>query len=273
MKIYIPLLLSLAVASSGHAATVVHFDELSGFNGTAPGAGQYFDGYGATATTGSWSSQGVTFNTGSFTGGWSYSNVDDTTTPGFTNQWASFTGTGFGGSGNYALANSLDPNTAFFNLPTAHVVESVQVANTTYSYLSMRDGDAFAKKFGGPSGSDPDFFSVTFTGFSDFNTGGIQTGSQELFLGDYRFTDNSQDFIRTNWTLLDLTSLGNARSVGISFDGSDIGSFGLNTPAYVAIDDLTISAVPEPSSLAVLGVMGAGLIARWRRRRGTAPKA
>jgi hypothetical protein len=34
----------------------------------------------------------------------------------------------------------------------------------TYAALSMRDGDGFAKQFGGASGDDPDYFLLTITG-------------------------------------------------------------------------------------------------------------
>jgi hypothetical protein len=38
--------------------------------------------------------------------------------------------------------------------------QGVYVTNTTYAYNSMRDGDMFAKKFGGPTGNDPDWYKL-----------------------------------------------------------------------------------------------------------------
>ena len=114
----------------------------------------------------------------------------------------------------------------------------------------MRDGDDFAKQFGGAGGDDPDFFSVTFTGWDDINLGGSSIGSVEFFLADYRFADNNLDYIVDQWMEVNLNSLSSARSIEISFDSSDVGMFGTNTPLYVAVDNVTYSAasVPEPEA-------------------------
>ena len=103
---------------------------------------------------------------------------------------------------------------------------------STYAALSMRDGDAFAKKFGGPTGNDPDFFRVTVRGFDALGT---LTGSVEFFLADYRFTNNAQDYIVSQWTTLSLTPLGNAAKLTFALDSTDNGPFGMNTPAYFAL--------------------------------------
>lgn len=262
---HVAALWSLLVTAAA-AEVVVDFDELTGYTNSGA-SGSYFNGYGFGAQAGGWSSQGVTFNTREFGPGWSYSNVDDNSTAGFSNQFASFTGLDFGGGGNYVIGNANSPNGAYFNLPGLLVVQSIQVANSTYAALSMRDGDSFAKKFGGPSGSESDFFRLTFTGFSQLDLGGNPTGTAEFFLSDFRFADDSLDYILDQWAQVDLAGLGFVRSVGISLDSTDNGEFGMNTPAYVAFDDLVLTAVPEPGSLILLTGIGLGAIVRQRRRR------
>lgn len=223
-----------------------------GFEDITLTSNSFLDGYGSGATAGSFVSGGAQFNTNQFGPGWSVSNVDDITTAGFTNQWAAFTGTGYGGDGNYALANSFSPNGAVINFLNASILFNLRVTNATYPALAVRDGDAFSKKFGGPTGDDPDFFSVTFTGFSESDALGIETGSVEVFLADFRFEDNSQDFILDHWAEVDLGAIGPARSLAVSFNSSDIGDFGLNTPAYVAVDEINFQAVPEPSAFVLM---------------------
>lgn len=253
------LVLSNCLSSIGQSAVfVTDFDELDGYTDVND---QYFDGYGAGATAGIWTSQGVRFNTNMFGPGWSYSRVNDTTTPGFTNQWSAFTGTDASGTGNYALGTTFSTNGAFFELPAGASMQSVEVTNTTYAALSMRDGDSFTKQFGGDTGDDPDFFHVTFEGFNS----GSSTGTVTFYLADYRFTDNTQDYIVDTWTEVDLSSLGEVESVGITFASSDVGGFGINTPVYVAIDNLTFTAVPEPSAIGILAMLGCGIL-RCRRR-------
>jgi len=185
---------------------------------------------------------------------WTYSNVTDTTTPGFTNQYAAFTGTGANGSPNYAIANALSP--AQVTLVDEATVLGGYVTNTTYTALTMQTGDAFSKAFGGASGDDPDYLLLTVTGF---DAGGTQTGAVDFFLADYRFADNSNDYIVDRWTWVDLTPLGEVASLAFSMSGSDTGDFGLNTPAYFALDDLTVVPIPAPvwllaSTLAALGI-------------------
>ena len=252
------------------ADILVDFDELNTFS---PGSGgTYYNGNSGNGTnTDGWSSQGVNFGNsynssfGGFWNGFSYSNVNNTTTPGFTNQYAAITGAGIGGSGNYAVAFA--GSNAYFDLPTSHILDSIYITNTTYAFLSMRDGDAFAKQFGGDSGDDPDFFSITFTGFSGLQGTGSQTGQATFDLADYRFDDNSLDYIVDEWTQFGLTDLNNARSVSLSFDSSDVGNFGINTPLYVALDNLALTAVPEPGSLSLVSTIALlGLIRRRNRR-------
>ncbi|MFN3193781.1 MAG: DUF4465 domain-containing protein [Aureliella sp.] len=249
--------------TSAEAAIVVDFDDLDTAGGDSD---DYFDGHGAGATAGSWSTQGVTFNTNQFGPGWSYSRVNDTTTPGFTNQWASITGTDVSGNGNYVIGNSGIADGAFFNLSGPTLVNSLAISNSTYAALSMQNGDSFAKQFGGVSGDDPDFFRITFTGHSGVDKSGNETGTQEFFLADYRFSDNSLDYIVDTWEQLDLSVLGTVQSVSIAFDSTDNGQFGMNTPAYVAIDNLSLTAVPEPGSLALIGFTGASLLLRRRSK-------
>jgi hypothetical protein len=45
-----------------------------------------------------------------------------------------------------------------FTSPTPVTVTGAYFTNTTYAALSMLSGDSFAKKFGGASGDDPDWF-------------------------------------------------------------------------------------------------------------------
>jgi hypothetical protein len=61
-----------------------------------------------------------------------------------------------------------------------------------------------------------------------------------FYLADYRFEDNAEDYIVKTWEWFDLSSLGRADSLMCTLGSSDTGMFGMNTPAYFCVDNLTI---------------------------------
>jgi hypothetical protein len=103
----------------------------------------------------------------------------------------------------------------------------------------MKNGDPFAKKFGGTSGNDPDFFLLTLRNHRN----GQVTDSAALYLADYRFPDNGSDYIQKAWQTAVLNFSQAFDSVSFSLTSSDVGEFGMNTPAYFCIDDVVTEAV------------------------------
>lgn len=176
--------------------------------------------------------------------GWAVSNTTDVTTPGRPNQYSSITGGGVNGSNNYAV--TFISGTSIIvpqNEAAGGTFDSMYVTNSTYLFFSLKDGDQFAKKFGGEDGNDPDFFFLTIKKYLD---GQLSEDSIDFYLADYRFADNSQDYIVTEWTGIDLKPLGDADSLVFSLSSSDVGMFGMNTPAYFCLDNITTLDVMTP---------------------------
>ncbi len=178
---------------------------------------------------------------GYWAGGWAYSNKTDSVTSGFGNQYSAKAGSGYQGSQNYAIANSngwFKPRTDVWQYVQ---INNLRITNSTYAYNSMRDGDAFGKKFGGETGNDPDYFLVNFMGYSD----GLPTRAEPIkfYLADFRFEDNSQDYILSDWAQLDLSDLQFVDSIAYTFESSDIFEFGINTPTFFCIDQINYSLI------------------------------
>lgn len=200
--------------------------------------------------------------------GWSWSDVVDTTNGGYQNQYAAWPGGGSDGTGagiegnHYGVAFG---DQAWLTLPDQYQLVSIDLANTTYAAKTMLEGINGGKTFGGASGQDPDFFSVTLHGFDGLGPDANQIATETVFLADYRFADSSQDYVLDQWLTVDLSSFQNVRQLRLSFDGSDVSAFGLITPAYVAMDRLRLTAVPEPGTSLVWLVAGLGIAIRRRR--------
>ena len=167
--------------------------------------------------------------------GFSYSNITDTTTQGVAAQYNAVAGAGQDGSANYAVAYVGWGAPPTVTLDTPGVVGGLYVTNSSYAYYSMLNGDAFAKKFGGQTGSDPDWFALTVTGK---NANGVATGAVKFYLADYRSADNGNDYIVQKWAYVDLTSLGQVKSLEFALSSSDVGDWGMNTPASFAVDTI-----------------------------------
>jgi hypothetical protein len=261
------------LAPAGALAVTLDFEDVGA---NLPIAGNpFYNGSSALPGPTDFTSGGATF-ANSFTNfgggccwdGFAYSQVTDNTTPGFTNQYSAFPGGGAGGSATYAIGFTAGGSgVSTIDFGTDVVLSDAFVTNTTYAALSMENGDPFSKKFGGASGNDPDFFVLTITGLDGF---GASIGSVELYLADFRFADNGLDYIVDSWVSVGLSGLGPVRGLDFTLASSDNGAFGMNTPAYFALDDLGFTVVPEPGTGTLLAL---GLAALRVRRRASAAAA
>ena len=221
----------LATSALANAQKVANFDDVS-----IP-TDSFYNG---KDQKGSFISGGNTFISkydtafgGYWSAGFAVSNKKDSTTSGFGNLYSAYAGSGYK-SANYAVGQQ----NAVIKLDSAtakNTLKGIYVTNATFPALSMKNGDAFAKKFGGTTGNDPDFFLLTIKKY----IGGVLSPvpAVDFYLADYRSLDNSKDYIVKDWTFVDLSSLGMADSLQFTLSSTDIGQFGINTPLFFAIDD------------------------------------
>lgn len=173
--------------------------------------------------------------------GFAYSNKTDTITSGYTNQFSAITGKGVLNSSNYVVSyvnydwmNNYQMKPNVLKLSNPQVISGFYATNSVYAYYSMLNGDgALAKKFGGASGSDPDWFKLQIKGYRNGN----MTDTVNFYLADFRFSNNTQDYILKTWEWVDLTNLGIVDSLSFGLTSTDNGAYGMNTPAYFCLDN------------------------------------
>lgn len=237
------LFFTLALPVCATSQSVINFEDLQ-----VPSKG-YWNG---SDYAGQFKSGNLVFNNtydttfGEYWTGFAYSNIKNDSTAGYGNQYASYAGGGYQ-SANYAIGYA-GATIRFTGSDAGKAAEGYYVTNSTYTALSMKNGDSFAKKFGGQSGDEPDYFGLLMKTYSG---GSFRTDS--VWLADYRNADNSKDFIQKDWLWVDLSSKGNIDSILFDFFSSDTNSFGINTPTYFCIDQIitkgTYTALTSPSSI------------------------
>ena len=168
-----------------------------------------------------------------WSGGFSYTNKYDSSTAGASNLYGVKAFKGYNNSNTYAVGQ----DKAVIAMASAqNTVDGFYITNTTYAYKSMKLGDAFAKKFGGISGNDPDFFKVTIKAYDN---GVLKQDSVQFYLADFRSANNSLDYIVDNWQWVSTASLGEADSIRFFMYSSDMSGAFLNTPSFFALDNFT----------------------------------
>ncbi len=180
--------------------------------------------------------------------GCAYSSMTATTFASYaTDQCNSCVGHGADNSATYGVIyGSSTPNQQKEVIKVAdtaegRVIKGMNITNSAWVVECVKNGNGSAKKF-----AQGDWFKVTFTGVKADKT----TKSVEYYLADYRSEDETKWTLLTDWDWIDLSSLGQIVSLNVSFDGSDAGSYGLNTSTYVCIDNVGCEKNTTPTSIA-----------------------
>ena len=238
-KIYISLLCAAMIGTTSFAQQFADFEDLglsaeSYWNG-ADGTGSFSSGdYIFVNNFTDWGEYGTSWD------GFAYSTMTATTYASLDDQYNCCVGHGANDSKTFAV---------FFYNSYANVtpkiarkdgasfkLDACYVTNSAYAYISMKEGDAYAKKFG-----DDDWFLITASGYLN----GEKVGTAEYYLAQ---GGTITDF----WDIFDLSEIGTVDCVEFSLTSSDTGEWGMNTPAYFCLDNfnepLTIDAVDRVKS-------------------------
>lgn len=113
-------------------------------------------------------------------------------------------------------------------------IGELEVCNTSYVYGVITKGNAFSQSLASTNG----WFKVQAYGYDAdgrITNGGVPV---EMYLCNYGA--GIPVIPDDDWEDWDLSALGEVNRVVFNFVGSDTGEYGLNTPAYLAIDNIEI---------------------------------
>lgn len=167
-----------------------------------------------------------TYYTPSYKSAWVVTNETSTEFASWSDAYRSAAGGAFDGD-NFVVWNLCYYGTEQVTFEP-QVVKGFFVNNNSYAVNSMCNGDASAKKF-----ENTDWFKLTITGYKE--GAAVETV-------DFMLAENGKYV--NQWTYVDLTTLGEIDAVQFSMSSTDNGDWGMNTPAYFAMDNFG-AAMPD----------------------------
>lgn len=152
-------------------------------------------------------------------------------------QFNSCVGHGYNNSANYVTAYIFEQSAAVevLNKPQGDVVRGVYITNAAYTLNAILHGDNMSKGSTGKAEFETgDWLKLTITGKRSDNS----TSTVDVYLADYRSSNPAEHYYLGDWQWVDLTSLGEVKSLSFTITGSRNNAYGLTTPSYFCMDNL-----------------------------------
>lgn len=127
-------------------------------------------------------------------------------------------------------------------------IQYMYVCNSAYTYGVIINGNYWDDgEDDGWTGSaqslvtNKGWFKVLAYGYKADGSAANGGNPVEFYLADYRDNSSTATSAIEKWTKWDLSALGSVAKIKFNFVGSDNSQYGLNTPAYLCIDDITFN--------------------------------
>ncbi|KAA6349347.1 hypothetical protein EZS27_003258 [termite gut metagenome] len=138
--------------------------------------------------------------------------------------------TGKGKSGSIYLTSNTGNPTRITNLKSdKYKFTGAWVTNSTFAYLVVKEGNAFARKF-----DTGDYFILTAKGYDHLKA---LIGKVEFYLADFR---NGKSDVVNTWNWVNLTPLASAEYIEFEMSSTDNSGEYMNTPSYFCMDDVIL---------------------------------
>ena len=160
-----------------------------------------------------------------------YSNETATTYSGLQDQWRNIVGKGYDNSENYGISYPKEGTIDVMNKENGDNIRGFYVTNTAWVYDAVKKGDGMSNEPGGFKKGD--YFKLIIKGKKADNT----ESQVEYYLADYRAENEADHYVLDTWQWVDLSSLGEVKSVSFKMEGTKKNNYGLTTPTYFAFDN------------------------------------
>ena len=131
-------------------------------------------------------------------------------------------------------AASLGYSTNILGFDKEYYPKEIYVCQDNNTFYSLTHGDSYAKKF-----TAKDTLALIISGINNLY--------EELTSVTYYLAVDS--VFNQAWTKVDLTPLGKCAALSFRMTSPDTGQWGMNTPAYFALDALTVSSESTTTAL------------------------
>lgn len=130
-----------------------------------------------------------------------------------------------------------------FSAGKEFVIDAMYICPNSYLYGAVTEGTPYSLEPNVPLKDQHGWFKLLIHGFD--SNGNITNGGQpvEYTLCDYRQGNEVDTALPMSWTAVSLEKLGKVNKIAFSFDGSDKGEYGLNTPAYICVDQMYVNLI------------------------------
>ena len=160
-----------------------------------------------------------------------YSNETATTYSGLQDQWRNIVGKGYDNSENYGISYPQKGTIDVMNKENGDNIRGFYITNTAWVYDAVKKGDGMSNEPGGFKKGD--YFKLIIKGKKADNT----ESQVEYYLADYRAENEADHYVLDTWQWVDLSSLGEVKSVSFKMEGTKKNNYGLTTPTYFAFDN------------------------------------
>lgn len=156
-------------------------------------------------------------------------------------------GAGADNSNTFAIAFGYQDPNSMSNCPEMSFtgdaefsLYTISLCNTSYVYGSIEYPNPFGSNPSASLSATGGWLKVMFYGYDAQGQPTNGGNPVEFYLADYRTLSPTYTPSVNTWQECSLEKLGKVHSVKINFAGSDMGPYGLCTPAYVAMDNLKV---------------------------------